>query len=195
MILIAAASVMASHAPRAPTSPRGHEFVEAQIDPRPGPSRIIIAKQTAPPENSHAAFADHWAMQLIDQKLIKNQRQSTIECSERPMTHAEPSAPVRFEPTDPSSDAGASPETHGRAASRWPGMTIRKDAGWLDPGTRWGPEGSAIIRADIDKIKILYGITRGRRTTAHTWSATSRRTWRGRRCPRCPRLPGLRNSA
>jgi hypothetical protein len=25
-----------------------------------------------------------------------------------------------------------------------------------------GPEASAIIRADIDKIKILYGITRGR---------------------------------
>jgi hypothetical protein len=95
MILIAAASVMASHAPRAPTSPRGHEFVEAQIDPRPGPSRIIIAKQTAPPE---------------------------------------------------------------------------------------GPEGSAIIRADIDKIKILYGISRGWRTTAHTWSTTSRTDLRGRRC-------------
>lgn len=36
-----------------------------------------------------------------------------------------------------------------------------KDAGWLGPGTRWEPEGSAIIRSDIDEIKILYGITRG----------------------------------
>lgn len=74
-------------------------------------------------------------------------------------------------------------------------MTIRKDAGWLDPGTRWGPEGSAIIRADIDKIKILYGITQGRRTTALTWSTTSRTDLARTPLPRCPRLPGPRNSA
>jgi hypothetical protein len=30
-----------------------------------------------------------------------------------------------------------------------------------DPGTRWGPEGSGIIRSDIDKIKTLYCITPG----------------------------------
>jgi hypothetical protein len=33
------------------------------------------------------------------------------------------SAGIRLGPTD-------------GAASKWPGITIRKDAGWLDPGTR-----------------------------------------------------------
>ena len=72
-------------------------------------------------------------------------------------------------------------------------MMIRKAAGWLDPAPAGGREGSAIIRADIDKIKILYGITRGRRTTAHTWSTTSRTDLGRTPLPRCPRLPGLRN--
>jgi hypothetical protein len=40
-------------------------------------------------------------------------------------------------------------------------MMIRRMPARSAPGSRWGPEGSAIIGPDIDKIKILYSITCG----------------------------------
>ena len=115
---------MAGHAPRARPVLAATNSSTPGSTLAAGPSRIIIAKQTGLLRAVTRLFPDDWAMQLTDQKLIMNQGQTTIECSE-PITHAEPSAPVRLEPTDLGFDIGPR-RTHGRAVSRWPGMMIRE---------------------------------------------------------------------
>ena len=72
MVLICAASVMAGHAPRPPDQSLRPRIRRSRNRPSPEPVENHHAKRTAPPESSHAAFPDHWAMQLIDQKLIMN---------------------------------------------------------------------------------------------------------------------------
>ena len=66
------------------------------------------------------------------------------------MTHAEPSAPVRLEPTDPGSDVGLEPRTGG--------VEVARHDGSMDAGSAPAPaEGRKAQRSSAQtyKIKIL----------------------------------------